>query len=40
MPTKEFPMLVEWQKRPNGSAWISVGYSDRGPHFQCNYHVT
>lgn len=37
MPTKNFPTFVEWQLRPSGSAWISVGDPDKGPHFQCDY---
>lgn len=31
-------MLVTWEARPNGTAWVSVGYTDKGRHFQCNYH--
>lgn len=39
MPVKEFPMRVEWNKRVgHHSAWISVGYTDKGPHFQCDYY--
>lgn len=37
MPTKSFPTFVEWQQRPDKSAWISVGDPDEGPHFQCDY---
>ena len=28
---------VECQRRPNGSAWISVGDPVNGPHFQCDF---
>lgn len=42
-PPGEFRMgdpaiTVICRKRPNGSAWISVGDVTRGPHFQCDYH--
>lgn len=28
---------VECKRRPNGSAWISVGDPMTGPHFQCDF---
>lgn len=31
-------VMVVCRKRPNGTAWISVGNSIEGPHFQCDYH--
>lgn len=38
MPEKHFPMPVRWEARKGGrSAWISVGYPDKGRHFQCDY---
>ncbi|HDZ51401.1 hypothetical protein LCGC14_0113320 [marine sediment metagenome] len=37
MPTRNYPTFVEWQQRPSGSAWISVGDPEKGPHFLCDY---
>lgn len=31
-------ITVICKKRPNGTAWISVGNATEGPHFQCNYY--
>ena len=38
MPEKSCPTPVKWEARRGGSAWISVGYPDRGRHFQCDYY--
>lgn len=38
MPEKNYPTPVKWEGRGNGTAWISVGYPDRGRHFQCDYY--
>jgi hypothetical protein len=37
MPVIETPMRVEWNTRSDGSAWVSVGFLDKGSHFQCDY---